>query len=48
MNLTEVHVVQTVWDLFADALSDPMFWATFVVGTFLISFYVRYLRKRRY
>jgi hypothetical protein len=38
---------KTPWDMISDLLLDPVFWATFFVGTFVIAFYVRIIRKRR-
>ena len=38
---------KTPWDMLAELLQDPVFWATFFVGSIVVAFYVRMLHKRR-
>ena len=47
--MTDVQIpVTTVWDVIADALDDPWFWALSIGATMTFALVFRYLHERRH
>jgi len=46
--MTDVVIpVTTVWDVIANALDDPWFWAVSAIGAFATALIIRYRLNRR-